>query len=245
MPKPIQTHINTHGHSFVSRINQEHIWIDFVIANIDKNQITNVKLWLVGGGTVSQLRVHMNLMSLSVKSFSEEDGGDTADSLDIKPPQAAARMRKSSSSRRGEKHSDRRDRHEDREQRKSRHHDRAEERHRDKHRHRRHGMENLERSDRTEGLKRDRDRSERIDTHSRDRDSSRHDRKERSTGDRVLEDLRERYSIFFALYIKILSTLLKMLRNLIYNFSYCPLEKRERQKKSLSHYGQTFIFIHA
>ena len=38
------------------------------------------------------------------------------------------------------------------------------------------------------------ERLERIDGH-RDRES-RHDRKERSTGDRVLEDLRERYGRF-------------------------------------------------
>lgn len=142
------------------------------------------------------------IMSLSVESFSEEEGGDTADSLDIKPPQAASRLRKSnSSSRRREKHGDRRERREDKE-RKSRHHERADERHRDKHRHRRHGMESIERSDRSEPSKRDRDRTERIDRidgHSRDRDSSRHDRKERSTGDRVLEDLRERYDIEIAM----------------------------------------------
>ncbi|OAD62554.1 Serine/threonine-protein kinase PITSLRE [Eufriesea mexicana] len=83
-------------------------------------------------------------------SFSEEDGGDTADSLDIKPPQAIVRHHKSNSSRRREKHSDRRDRREEKE-RKSRHHDRGEDRHRDKHRHRRHGMDILERSERSEG----------------------------------------------------------------------------------------------
>ncbi|XP_017754070.1 PREDICTED: cyclin-dependent kinase 11B [Eufriesea mexicana] len=88
-------------------------------------------------------------------SFSEEDGGDTADSLDIKPPQAIVRHHKSNSSRRREKHSDRRDRREEKE-RKSRHHDRGEDRHRDKHRHRRHGMDILERSERSEGSKRDR-----------------------------------------------------------------------------------------
>ena len=125
-------------------------------------------------------------------SFSEEDGGDTADSLDIKPPQAVVRHHKSNSSRRRDKHGDRRDRREEKE-RKSRHHDRGEDRHRDKHRHRRHGADLLERSERSDGSKRDRERMERlerIDGH-RDRES-RHDRKERSTGDRVLEDLRER-----------------------------------------------------
>lgn len=53
----------------------------------------------------------------------------------------------------------------------------------------------MERSERLEGSKRNRDRMERLDrmeSHSRDRESSRHERKERSTGDRVLEDLRER-----------------------------------------------------
>ncbi|XP_034950733.1 cyclin-dependent kinase 11B isoform X2 [Chelonus insularis] len=126
-------------------------------------------------------------------SFSEEEGADTADSLDIKPPQAAVRLHKSSSSRRREKHSDRRDRRDEKD-RKSRHHDR-EDRHRDKHRHRRHGLESLERSERSDGSKRDRDRLERLDRldlHSRERESSRHDRKERCTGDRVLEDLRTR-----------------------------------------------------
>ncbi|XP_063975365.1 cyclin-dependent kinase 11B-like isoform X2 [Diachasmimorpha longicaudata] len=127
-------------------------------------------------------------------SFSEEEGADTADSLDIKPPQATVALHKSSSSRRREKHSDRRDRREDKE-RKSRHHDR-EERYRDKHRHRRHGIESLDRSDRLENSKRDRDRAERLDrsleAHSRDGESSRHERKDRTTGDRVLEDLRTR-----------------------------------------------------
>ncbi|XP_046411632.1 cyclin-dependent kinase 11B isoform X1 [Neodiprion fabricii] len=130
-------------------------------------------------------------------SFSEEDGADTADSLDIKPPQAVIRHHKSNSSRRREKHSERRDRREEKE-RKSRHHERDDERHRDKRRHRRHGNDVLDRTERTDGPKRDRDRierSERIDSgHSRDRES-RHDRKERSTGDRVLEDLRERNNI--------------------------------------------------
>ncbi|RLU18409.1 hypothetical protein DMN91_008766 [Ooceraea biroi] len=127
-------------------------------------------------------------------SFSEEEGGDTADSLDIKPPQAIVRHHKSSSSRRREKHSDRRS-HRDEKERKSRQHER-EDRHRDKHRHRRHVGEPLERSERLESSKqRNRDRIERLERlegHSRDRESSRHDRKERSTGDRVLEDLRER-----------------------------------------------------
>ncbi|KAF7994544.1 hypothetical protein HCN44_004016 [Aphidius gifuensis] len=139
-------------------------------------------------------------------SFSEEEGGDTADSLDIKPPQAATRVYKSSSSssRRRDKHNDRRDRRSDdnKERKSSRYYDR-EERHRDKHKHRsRHsggidGLDRSERSDRSDLSKRDqRDRMERIDrvdTHSRDRDSSsRHDRKDRTTGDRVLEDLRTR-----------------------------------------------------
>ncbi|XP_011859909.1 PREDICTED: cyclin-dependent kinase 11B-like isoform X2 [Vollenhovia emeryi] len=126
-------------------------------------------------------------------SFSEEEGGDTADSLDIKPPQAVVRHHKSSSSRRREKHSDRRSRRDEKE-RKSRQHER-EDRHRDKHRHRRHVGEPAERSERVESSKRNRERMERLDRmegHSRDRESSRHDRKERSTGDRVLEDLRER-----------------------------------------------------
>lgn len=39
------------------------------------------------------------------------------------------------------------------------------------------------------------ERLDRMESHSRDRESSRHDRKERSTGDRVLEDLRERYIV--------------------------------------------------
>ncbi|KAK9301005.1 hypothetical protein QLX08_006493 [Tetragonisca angustula] len=125
-------------------------------------------------------------------SFSEEDGGDTADSLDIKPPQAVVRHHKSNSSRRRDKHSDRRDRREEKE-RKSRHHDRGEDRHRDKHRHRRHGVDILERSERSDGSKRDRERLERLERMESHRDrESRHDRKERSTGDRVLEDLRER-----------------------------------------------------
>lgn len=125
-------------------------------------------------------------------SFSEEDGGDTADSLDIKPPQAVVRHHKSSSSRRREKHGERRDRREEKE-RKSRHHDRGEDRYRDKHRHRRHGVDVLERSERSDGSKRDRERMERLERIESHRDrESRHDRKERSTGDRVLEDLRER-----------------------------------------------------
>lgn len=127
-------------------------------------------------------------------SFSEEEGGDTADSLDIKPPQAVVRHHKSSSSRRREKHSDRRNRRDEKE-RKSRQHEREDRQHRDKHRHRRHVGEPLERSERLESSKRNRERMERLDrmeSHSRDRECSRHDRKERSTGDRVLEDLRER-----------------------------------------------------
>ncbi|XP_011262301.2 cyclin-dependent kinase 11B isoform X1 [Camponotus floridanus] len=126
-------------------------------------------------------------------SFSEEEGGDTADSLDIKPPQAVVRHHKSSSSRRREKHNDRRSRRDEKE-RKSRQHER-EDRHRDKHRHRRHVGEPMERIERLETSKRNRERIDRLDrmeTHSRDRESSRHDRKERNTGDRVLEDLRER-----------------------------------------------------
>ncbi|CAG5109044.1 Similar to Cdk11b: Cyclin-dependent kinase 11B (Mus musculus) [Cotesia congregata] len=126
--------------------------------------------------------------------FSEEEAGDTADSLDIKPPQAALRLRKSTSSRRREKHGERRDRRDDKD-RKSRHHDREDRRRENKHRHRRHGLESA-----SDGSKRDRDRlerSERLDSHSRsaatsERESSRHERKERNTGDRVLEDLRTR-----------------------------------------------------
>lgn len=68
-----------------------------------------------------------------LNSFSEEEGADTADSLDIKPPQAVIRHHKSNSSRRRDKHSERRDRREEKE-RKSRHHERSDERHRDKHR---------------------------------------------------------------------------------------------------------------
>ncbi|XP_074102100.1 cyclin dependent kinase 11B pitslre isoform X2 [Cotesia typhae] len=127
-------------------------------------------------------------------SFSEEEAGDTADSLDIKPPQAALRLRKSTSSRRRDKHGERRDRRDDKD-RKSRHHDREDRRRENKHRHRRHGLESA-----SDGSKRDRDRlerSERLDSHSRsaatsDRESSRHERKDRNTGDRVLEDLRTR-----------------------------------------------------
>ncbi|XP_053593604.1 cyclin-dependent kinase 11B isoform X2 [Microplitis demolitor] len=130
-------------------------------------------------------------------SFSEEEGGDTADSLDIKPPQAALRLRKSNSSRRRDKHGERRDRRDDKD-RKSRHHDREDRRRENKHRHRRHGVESA--SDGGGGSKRDRDRLERtdrLDTHSRsaaasDRESSRYERKERITEDRVLEDLRSR-----------------------------------------------------
>ncbi|XP_057326114.1 cyclin-dependent kinase 11B-like isoform X1 [Microplitis mediator] len=130
-------------------------------------------------------------------SFSEEEGGDTADSLDIKPPQAALRLRKSNSSRRRDKHGERRDRRDDKD-RKSRHHDREDRRRENKHRHRRHGVESA--SDGGGGSKRERDRLERtdrLDTHSRsaaasERESSRYERKERNTGDRVLEDLRTR-----------------------------------------------------
>ncbi|XP_066599865.1 cyclin-dependent kinase 11A-like [Prorops nasuta] len=130
-------------------------------------------------------------------SFSEEDGADTADSLDIKPPQAVIRHHKSSSSRRREKHErmERRDRREEKE-RKSRHRERNDDRHREKHRHRRHGIDLLERSsERSENSKRDRERierSERLESHARDRETTRHGRKERTTGDRELEDLRER-----------------------------------------------------
>ncbi|XP_043466663.1 cyclin-dependent kinase 11B [Leptopilina heterotoma] len=127
-------------------------------------------------------------------SFSEEEGADTTDSLDIKPPQAVKRHHKINVSRRRDKHVDKRDR-KDEKERKSRHHDRVEDKHRDKHRHRRHDVESLERGERSEGSKREReriDRMERIDGHSRDRESSRHERKDRTTGDRVLEDLRER-----------------------------------------------------
>ncbi|XP_032686302.1 cyclin-dependent kinase 11B isoform X2 [Odontomachus brunneus] len=144
--------------------------------------------------TVRKCDMYYNTSSRSLYSFSEEEGGDTADSLDIKPPQAVVRHHKSSSSRRREKHSDRRSRRDEKE-RKSRQHER-EDRHRDKHRHRRHAGDPLERSERLESSKRNRDRMERLDRmegHSRDsRESSRHERKERSTGDRVLEDLRER-----------------------------------------------------
>ncbi|XP_011156372.1 cyclin-dependent kinase 11B isoform X2 [Solenopsis invicta] len=128
-------------------------------------------------------------------SFSEEEGGDTADSLDIKPPQAIVRHHKSSSSHRSEKHSDRRNRRDEKERKSRQHEDRREDRHRNKHRHRRHVGEPLERPERLESSKRNRERMERLDrmeSHPRDRESSRHDRKERNTGDRVLEDLRER-----------------------------------------------------
>ena len=128
---------------------------------------------------------------ISLNSFSEEEGADTTDSLDIKPPQAIIRHHKINAPRRREKHGERKDRKEDKE-RKSRHHDRGEERYRDKHRHRRHDMESLDRGERSDGSKRER---EKIEGHSRERESSRHERKERNTGDRVLEDLRERYHI--------------------------------------------------
>ncbi|XP_008217163.1 cyclin-dependent kinase 11B isoform X2 [Nasonia vitripennis] len=130
----------------------------------------------------------MPAIKKSQTSFSEEEGADTADSLEIKPPQAVVRHRKTTSHRR-DKHSDRSgigggsgsDRSRDDKERKSRHHERGEEsRHRDKHsRHRRHEMDVVV------------EKSRRSDPSKRDRESSRHERKERSTGDRVLEDLRE------------------------------------------------------
>lgn len=138
-------------------------------------------------------------------SFSEEEGADTTDSLDIKPPQAVKRHHKINVSRRRDKHVEKRDR-KDEKERKSRHHDRVDDKHRDKHRHRRHDVESMERSERSEGSKREReriDRMERIDGHSRDRESSRHERKDRTTGDRVLEDLRERYLFILRMYKEI------------------------------------------
>ncbi|KAJ8682784.1 hypothetical protein QAD02_018576 [Eretmocerus hayati] len=115
--------------------------------------------------------------------YSEEDGADTADSLEIKPPQAVVRHRKTTSHRR-DKHPDRSsggERRDDKE-RKLRHHETRldDGRHRDKHsRHRRHEVESAEKARRSDP------------SVKREREPSRHERKERSTGDRVLEDLRE------------------------------------------------------
>lgn len=113
---------------------------------------------------------------------------ETGDSLDIKPPQAVIRHRKSH---RREKRPEQSGRRSDKD-RKSRHQDRLieEDRHRDKHgRHRRHtGEAEVDRIKRSsmEHMKRPPEVPKR------------HDRKERiSSGnaDRVLEDLRERYNI--------------------------------------------------
>ncbi|KAH0567199.1 hypothetical protein KQX54_007572 [Cotesia glomerata] len=128
-------------------------------------------------------------------SFSE-DGEDTTDSLEIKPPQASQRSYKSNSSRRRDNHSGYSDRLDDRD-RKPRHHDREDRRRENKHKHRRHGLESG--SD-TSVSKRDRERSERserLDNYSRsvvtsEREFSRHERKGRISEDCVLEDLRTR-----------------------------------------------------
>lgn len=113
--------------------------------------------------------------------------------MDIKPPQAFIHHHKSSSSRQRKKHSDRRS-YRDEKEYKARQHKR-ESRHRDKHGHGRHVIESMERIKHLETSKRNCERTDhldRIETHSRDRELSRHDYKERNTGDRVLEDLRER-----------------------------------------------------
>ncbi|RLU18410.1 hypothetical protein DMN91_008767 [Ooceraea biroi] len=75
-------------------------------------------------------------------SISEEEGGDTADSLDIKPPQAIVRHNKSSSSHQRKKHSNRRS-HRDEKESKSHQHERKD-RHKDEYKHHRHSDANLE-----------------------------------------------------------------------------------------------------
>ncbi|XP_074102102.1 uncharacterized protein LOC141529467 isoform X2 [Cotesia typhae] len=138
---------------------------------------------------------HSPLKDTEDFSFSE-DGEDTTDSLEIKPPQASQRSYKLNSSRRRDKHSSYSDRLDDRD-RKSRHYDREDRRRENKHKHRRHGLESG--SD-TSVSKRERerfDRSERLDNYSRsvvnsEREFSRHERKGGINEDRVLEDLRTR-----------------------------------------------------
>ncbi|XP_014210261.1 cyclin-dependent kinase 11B isoform X2 [Copidosoma floridanum] len=129
----------------------------------------------------------------SISSYSEGEGVDTTDSLEIKPPQAVVRHRKATSSHRRNKHSDRS--REDKERSvklssssssTSRHHGERDDTSRyvrdsggTKHsKHRRHGE--IE------------EKTRRSDPSKREREPTRHERKERSTGDRVLEDLRER-----------------------------------------------------
>lgn len=119
-------------------------------------------------------------------SYSEEDGADTADSLDIKPPQAVVRHRKTTSLHRRDKHpqhsgNSRDDKERINSKSSSRHYgvDRDDNSSGKHSRHRRHGET-------------DEKMSRRLDSDKRERDSSRHDRKERNPGDRVLEDLRER-----------------------------------------------------
>ncbi|KAL7301501.1 hypothetical protein TKK_0005937 [Trichogramma kaykai] len=118
--------------------------------------------------------------------YSEEEGADTADSLDIKPPQAVIRHRKVISHRH-DKHSDRSAERRDEKDRK-RHRDyRDESRHKEKYSSssRHHSGRH---SDFSETMEQP---SRRSDSSKRERESYRHERKERSTGDRVLEDLRE------------------------------------------------------
>lgn len=128
-----------------------------------------------------------------ISSFSKKEGGNIADSLDIKPPQAVVCHHKSSSSRQRKKHSDRRS-YRDEKERKLHQHE-QESRHRDKDRYHRHVRESMERIENLETSKRNRQRTcrlDRIETYSRDRESFRHKCKERNTGDRGLKDLRER-----------------------------------------------------
>ena len=132
---------------------------------------------------------------MNLLRYSDEEGVETADSLEIKPPQAVVRRHKSSSRR---KHSDRSNERREEKASKSRHDHSSsanrnpeESRYREKHsssssnsRHRRHGeVETAEPKIRR-----------RSDSSKRDRESSRHEGKERSAAnaERMLKDLRER-----------------------------------------------------
>lgn len=125
-------------------------------------------------------RKNVSVQLTAFNSFSDDDA-DTQDSLEIKPPQAVVHHHKKSREHRRDKHAERSGERRDKEYKPSRHHD--DRHHREKHResrYRRPEPDQYEKTRRSEPTK-------------RDRDLSRYERKERSTGDRVLEDLRERY----------------------------------------------------
>ena len=118
----------------------------------------------------------MPISRASSLRHSEGEGTDTEDSLEIKPPQVMVRHRKDTSHRR-DKHSERSN-----DRGSSGGDSSSSSRHRVKRsRHRRREIEPY-------------DKARRSDPAKRDRESYRYERKERSTGDRVFEDLRESYN---------------------------------------------------